>query len=252
VEKHGKTPYEVYAKGNARYRERQRAWRLQDSYGLTQESYTRLLDVQGGVCAICKRKPEEGQHLPVDHDHATGRVRGLLCHQCNRAIGQLQDDLKNLRAAASYLLRHDTVRSWDLYFLEIAQLVATRSKDPSSQVGAVIVRKRNIISTGYNGFPRGVNDNVPERYERPAKYKWTIHGEENAILNASRNGTAVEGATLYVTPFAPCVECAKAIVQSGIIEVVVDARVDNPRWTESFAEANEILKAARVLVRGPE
>lgn len=235
-----------------RYSGKNRERRLMRNYGLSNDAYARLLDIQGGVCAICKQAPDAEENLPVDHDHATGKVRGLLCHSCNRAIGQLQDDPKNLRAAASYLLRHDTVRSWDAYFLEIAQLVATRSKDPSSQVGAVIVRERNILSTGYNGFPRGVNDSVPERYERPAKYKWTIHGEENAILNASRNGTAVEGATLYVTPFAPCVECAKAIVQSGVVEVVVDARINNPRWTESFVDASELLKAARVLVRGPE
>lgn len=251
-ETHGTSHYERYGKDNPEAKRKQREWRLKNHYGLTLETYARLLDLQGGVCAICKSGPKEGDHLPVDHDHLTGAVRGLLCHPCNRAVGQFQDDLATLRAAASYLMRHDSSRSWDQYFLEHARVAATRSKDPSSQVGAVIVRDRTILSTGYNGFPRGVNDNIAERYERPTKYQWVVHGEENAILNASRNGTAVADATLYVTPFAPCVPCAKAIIQSGIREVVVDARIENPRWIEEFAEADAILKAAKVLVRGPE
>lgn len=235
-----------------KYRDAAREWRLKNYYGLTTEIYNRLLDLQGGVCAICKIAPKEGEHLPVDHDHDTGAVRGLLCHPCNRAVGVFQDDLATLRSAATYLLRHDSGRSWDHYFLEHARVAATRSKDPSSQVGAIIVRDRTILSTGYNGFPRGVNDDIPERYERPAKYTWVVHGEENAILNACRNGVGVMGATLYVTPFAPCVHCAKAIIQSGIREVVIDARIENPRWVEEFKVADTILKAAKVLVRGPE
>ncbi len=252
IEKHGASRYEVYGKDNPDYKRRQREWNLQHRYGLTLETYDRLLDLQGGVCAICKGSPKEGENLPVDHDHDTGAVRGLLCHPCNRAVGVFQDDLATLRSAATYLLRHDSGRSWDHYFLEHARVAATRSKDPSSQVGAIIVRDRTILSTGYNGFPRGVNDDIPERYERPTKYTWVVHGEENAILNACRNGVGVMGATLYVTPFAPCVPCAKAIIQSGIREVVIDARIENPRWVEEFKVADTILKAAKVLVRGPE
>lgn len=242
-----KTIYDV------RYRDKRREWNLQNKYGIGQEDYEKLLRLQGGCCAICKEVPDsEGKAFPVDHCHVTGRVRGVLCHPCNRALGVFQDDLNHVRSAISYLLRFDASRSWDDYFIDFARMAATRSKDPSSQVGAVIVRDRNILSTGYNGFPRGVNDNRPERYERPAKYKWVIHGEENAILNASRNGTAVKGATIYVTPFSPCISCAKAIIQSGIREVVVDALVDNPRWAKEFEEAASILSSARVIVRGPE
>jgi len=232
--------------------ESRREWKLQNRYGLSIADYRRILDLQGGVCAICKGGPKENKRLSVDHNHASGAVRGLLCAVCNRAIGQLQDDISTLRAAATYILRHDKSRSWDHYFLEFARLAATRSKDPSSQVGAVVVRDRNILSTGYNGFPRGVNDAVIERYERPAKYTWMVHAEENALLNAGRNGVSTNEATLYVTPFAPCVTCAKAIIQSGIREVVIDSLVENPRWAEEFAEADAILKAARVLVRPPE
>jgi len=236
-----------------RYRSKSREWRLQNYYGIGQDEYERILRVQGGCCAICKRLPSEGEKaFAVDHCHKSGRVRGVLCHSCNLALGVFKDDLINVRATISYLLRFDPSRSWDDYFIDLARMVATRSKDPSSQVGAVIVRDRNILSTGYNGFPRGVNDDRPERYERPTKYLWIVHGEENAILNAGRNGTATEGSTLYVTPFAPCVPCAKAIIQSGIREVVIDALIENPRWADEFAEADAILKAAKVIVRGPE
>lgn len=236
-----------------KYRDTAREWRLQNYYGIGQEDYERMLRVQGGCCAICKAVPDPSKKaFAVDHCHETGRVRGVLCHPCNRALGTFKDDLTNIRSTISYLLRFDGERSWDDYFIDLARMTATRSKDPSSQVGAIIVRDKNILSTGYNGFPRGVNDNVQERWGRPAKYTWIVHGEENAILNASRNGTAVDGATLYVTPFAPCVSCAKAIIQSGIREVVIDAQFENPRWVEEFAEANAILKAGKVLVRGPE
>lgn len=86
------------------------AWNLRKNYGLTVEEYEALLDEQGGLCAICQR-PERAQRagrtmrLPVDHDHTTGRIRGLLCHSCNRAIGLLQDDPALLVRAADYLLR---------------------------------------------------------------------------------------------------------------------------------------------------
>jgi dCMP deaminase len=234
------------------YKEKARAWRLANYYQITSEEYERLLRVQGGNCAICHNPPPAGQNLPIDHDHKTGRVRGLLCHKCNVSLGNLRDDPRHLKAAISYLLRCDPVRSWDTYFMQLAEHVATRSKDASTQVGAVLVRSRNIISTGYNGFPRGVNDNIPARHERPEKYQWTVHAEENAILNASRNGVATDGATVYVTPLAPCIQCAKAIVQSGIKEVVYEVHGDQSRWAESTEAARNLLSASGVVVRSPE
>jgi dCMP deaminase len=152
----------------------------------------------------------------------------------------------------AYLMRHDPRRSWDRYFMQIAEHVATRSKDPATQVGAVLVRDRNIISTGYNGFPRGVNDNIPERYERPSKYDWAVHAESNALLTAARFGASTAGTTIYVTPLAPCKECAKAISQSGVKEVVYETIGDQSRWTASNAVAKEIFEASGVLIRNPE
>ena len=110
--------------------------------------------------------------------------------------------------------------SWDEYFMGVALLAAKRSKDPSTQVGACIVDDNNVIlSTGYNGFPYGCSDDVYpwEREGSDTKYNYVVHAELNAILNA--RGKNLKGAKLYVDLF-PCNECAKAIIQSGISEVV--------------------------------
>lgn len=110
--------------------------------------------------------------------------------------------------------------TWDEYFMGVSLLAAQRSKDPNTQVGACIVDDNNIIlSTGYNGFPYGCSDDAYpwEREGDDTKYNYVVHAELNAILNA--RGKNLKGARLYVDLF-PCNECAKAIIQSGIAEVV--------------------------------
>ena len=113
--------------------------------------------------------------------------------------------------------------NWDEYFMGIAMLTAKRSKDPSTQVGACIVSKDNIIiSTGYNGMPKGCSDDeFPWEREGAqddmTKYPYVVHAELNAILNA--NGRDLRGSRIYVALF-PCNECAKAIIQSGVSEVM--------------------------------
>lgn len=110
--------------------------------------------------------------------------------------------------------------SWDEYFMGVALLAAQRSKDPSTQVGACIVDNSNVIlSTGYNGFPKGCSDDeFPwEREGSDTKYPFVVHAELNAILNA--NGKSLKDSSLYVALF-PCNECAKAIIQAGIKEVI--------------------------------
>ena len=110
--------------------------------------------------------------------------------------------------------------SWDEYFMGVAKLAARRSKDPSTQVGACIVSQENIIiSTGYNGMPKGCSDDeFPwAREGEETKYPYVVHAELNAILNAS--GRDLRGSRVYVALF-PCNECAKAIIQSGVKEVV--------------------------------
>lgn len=117
---------------------------------------------------------------------------------------------------------------WTKYFLEIAEQVKLKSKDQSTQIGAVIVGKNNEIrSTGYNSFPRGLNDNIPERQERPEKYYFMVHAEINSIINASRVGVSIEGSTMYITCGIPCCDCAKAIINAGIKKIVCKNKNDD-------------------------
>ena len=136
--------------------------------------------------------------------------------------------------------------SWDEYFMGVAMLAARRSKDPSTQVGACIVSQDNIIiSTGYNGMPKGCSDDeFPwERTgaENETKYPYVVHAELNAILNA--NGRDLRGSRLYVALF-PCNECAKAIIQSGVKEVVYLS--DKYKDTMGNLASKKMLDAAGV------
>lgn len=113
-----------------------------------------------------------------------------------------------------------TRSSWDLYFMEMARLVASRSEDPSTKVGCVIVGPdREVRSTGYNGMPRGVKA-TPERLERPLKYRLISHAETAAVGNAARAGVSMRGCAAYVTHM-PCNNCAKLLIQAGITSVCV-------------------------------
>lgn len=111
-----------------------------------------------------------------------------------------------------------SVHTWDQTFIGIAMVIAKRSKDPSTQVGAVIVGRDNrIVGIGYNGMPKGDDKAFP--WTRPEKYDYVIHAEENAILNAKGNITDIEGSTLYCTHY-PCVKCSRLLAQTGISKVV--------------------------------
>lgn len=126
---------------------------------------------------------------------------------------------------------------WDTRFIDLAKLVASWSKDPSTQVGAVIVDKdKRIVSTGFNGFPQGVDDEVTDR---DIKLLRTIHAEENALLFARRD---VTGMTVYVTR-PPCARCAAKLIQSGVSRVVYPLPpVDFvERWGNEMREANAMF-----------
>ena len=134
--------------------------------------------------------------------------------------------------------------SWDEYFMGVAKLAAHRSKDPSTQVGACIVSPENIIiSTGYNGMPQGCNDDeFPwNRDGEETKYPYVVHAELNAILNAT--GRDLRGSRVYVALF-PCNECAKAIIQSGVKEVVYLS--DKYAGTPGNVASKRMLDAAGV------
>lgn len=136
--------------------------------------------------------------------------------------------------------------SWDEYFMGVALLSAKRSKDPNTQVGACIINPdKRIVGIGYNGFPRGCDDNVfpwgkGDSNKLNTKYPYVVHAEANAILNSA---SSVKGATLYVSLF-PCNECAKLIIQSGIKHVVY--MNDKYRSEESTVASRRMLDAAGV------
>lgn len=127
--------------------------------------------------------------------------------------------------------------NWNEYFRQIAHTVKLKSKDINTQIGAVIVGKDNeIVSTGYNSFPRGINDDLPERQERPEKYYWMEHAERNAIFNAARIGVSTRDCSIYLTCGIPCADCARGIINAGIRRVVCDRRgeAQGGRWEESI------------------
>ena len=137
--------------------------------------------------------------------------------------------------------------SWDEYFINITKAVSLKSEDPSNKIGAIIVGISNEIrSTGYNGFPRGLNHD-PIKQERPLKYKYFEHAERNAIYNASRFGAKTNNCTMYCL-WPPCTSCARAIIQSGISRLVVNKSIiDCPeRWQDDFTLAVNMLKECNI------
>ena len=145
--------------------------------------------------------------------------------------------------------KRDDYISWDEYFMGVAKLAALRSKDPNSQVGSCIVSQdNNILSIGYNGLPIGCSDDEfpwqREGEELDTKYVYVTHSELNAILNY--RGGSLDGAKLYVSMF-PCNECAKAIIQSGIREIIY--AVDKYPDTASVIASKRMLNAAGVRYR---
>lgn len=139
-------------------------------------------------------------------------------------------------------------KNWDKRMMDMAKLAASWSKDRGRKVGCVIVAPDNaILSTGFNGFPRGVNDDIEERHERPAKYKFAEHAERNAIYNAARHGIKLEGATIYI-PWYPCADCARAVVQSGIKTMVAGVPdLNDPKWGDDFKAALIIISEGGVI-----
>jgi dCMP deaminase len=137
---------------------------------------------------------------------------------------------------------------WDIRYVELARLVASWSKDPSTQTGAVIVRPDNsVASVGYNGFPRGIDDS-PERYEdREIKYSYIVHCEMNAVLSAHSH---VKGNTLYTWPFLSCERCCVHMIQAGITKVVAPACPPDKadRWAAALEESKRRFTEAGVEV----
>ena len=142
---------------------------------------------------------------------------------------------------------------WDVRFLELANHISLWSKDPSTKVGCVVVgADREIRSTGFNGFPRGIEDSEDRLADREEKYPLICHAEENAIMHAARVGVSLKDCTAYVT-WLPCTRCARSLIQAGIVEVVYAGTGNIPeRWMEDFTRSTNMMKEAGIKLRKVE
>lgn len=144
---------------------------------------------------------------------------------------------------------------WDELFMRHVYLIAMKSKDTSTKIGAVLVRDNEVFSEGYNGIPRGVSDEVSDRFERPEKYFWVEHAERNAIYNCARGCRSTFCSILY-TQACPCADCARGVVNAGISEVVLHSQyvdlwngIDNDKWLQSSIRSMEMFRESGVRVR---
>ena len=140
-------------------------------------------------------------------------------------------------------------KTWGDRYTDLAKKISTWSKDPSTKVGAVVIGKHGqVLSQGYNGFPRGIRDTEERFLDRERKYELVVHAEMNAIYNASLSGMSLKGATLYVYGLPICNECAKGIIQVGIKKVVACRPKEyNSDWDKSNKLAENIFKEAEVM-----
>jgi dCMP deaminase len=134
---------------------------------------------------------------------------------------------------------------WHERFMYLAKEVSTWSKDPSTQVGCVLVKNRRVISTGFNGFPRGLSDDLDRLTNRKIKYEMTVHAEVNAVTTAALHGVSTDGCDAYVT-FQPCSRCAAVLINAGICSVYVAAKKIPDRWLDNFILASKMLEEAGI------
>ena len=139
---------------------------------------------------------------------------------------------------------------WDQRFLNLAEHISGWSKDPSTKVGCVVVGEdREIRSTGFNGFPRGIADDSERLSDREKKYPLICHAEENAIMHAARIGLSLKGCTAYVT-WPPCTRCARSLIQAGVVEVVYPQESEVPeRWMDDFEMSSMMMDEAGLTIR---
>lgn len=140
------------------------------------------------------------------------------------------------------------MNKWDDRFMTMAEMVATWSRDPSTKVGAVIVdpARKRVVSMGYNGLPRGVEDDPLLLADRPTRLALTVHAELNSLLHARE---PLDGYTIYVSPLHPCSHCAASLIQAGIKRVVYRQPKFAARWEDSFNMASKVLREADVEIQ---
>lgn len=140
------------------------------------------------------------------------------------------------------------MNKWSERYLNLAKEISTWSKDPSKKIGAVAVgTKGQVLSQGFNGFPRGIKDSDKRLNVREEKYRYVVHGEMNCIYNACHNGVSLDGATLYVYGLPVCSECAKGVIQVGIKKVIMQYDEEVPTWEESYKITEAMFKEAGVM-----
>tara|TARA_R100000027_G_scaffold44531_1_gene33554 strand:- start:138 stop:617 length:480 start_codon:yes stop_codon:yes gene_type:complete len=139
------------------------------------------------------------------------------------------------------------LNKWDMRYLQLAEEVANWSKDPSTKIGAIAVgAKGQVLSQGYNGFPRGIDDHVDLYKDRETKYKYVVHAEMNVIYNATYHGICLEGSTLYVTGLPVCSDCAKGIIQVGISRVVMKEHLTPQKWVDSWKTTSQMFDQVNI------
>lgn len=156
----------------------------------------------------------------------------------------------------NYIVRRDReenarTKLWDQRFMNMAQLISLWSKDPSSKIGAVIVNdERRILATGYNGFPRGIEDTEERLNNRDEKYPRIVHAEMNALMNALYNGVGVKDGTLYVFGLPICPDCTKSVIQAGIKRVVIPYPIEVPgKWKQVWEDRSKpMFKEAGIII----
>ena len=139
---------------------------------------------------------------------------------------------------------------WNKRFLKLAKHISEWSKDPSTQVGCVVVGPdREVRSTGFNGLPRGIEDNDERLNDREIKYPLICHAEENAIMHAARIGISLKDCIAYVT-WPPCTRCARSLIQAGISTIIYPENTEIPeRWMADFNLSLNMLKEANINLK---
>jgi dCMP deaminase len=136
---------------------------------------------------------------------------------------------------------------WDIRYLDLAKEIASWSKDPSKQIGAVAIgEKGQVLAQGYNGFPRGIDDSEEKYLDKETKYKYVVHAEMNCIYNATYNGVSLQRATLYISGLPTCSECAKGLIQVGVKRVVYQADDIPNIWAESNKRTIDMFSEADI------
>jgi dCMP deaminase len=184
-----------------------------------------------------KREDRKKEDLQIA---LAGYDRGASARQA-----ALYDETYGRHEREKQLVEAQCRRNWQDYFMGFADHAATKSKDPSTKVGAVIVQGDCVVATGFNGFPRKLADT--DLTNRAHKITHTVHAEQNAILNALEHGVRVRGGRMFVT-FPPCHDCALLIVQAGIVEVACrplpEHRAD--AWRDSAEHAMALFQTCGV------